>query len=108
MSKEDISSIVLSSNYSGTCEHTPLSNEDLLRLTSQAGDTIYGPTLFALKYRVIPCTVRQSSNGEHADVFTFNMSGQFLPSSRGRHWSSKRKQGGVYHATRLVNYCRDV
>jgi hypothetical protein len=109
MNNEDLNPIILSSNYSGTCAHTPLSNEDLLKLTSQMGDPIYGPTLFALKYRVVPCTVRRNLNtgpGSYDDAYTFTMSGQFLPSGRGRHWSTARKQGGMYHATRLVIYDR--
>ena len=103
MNNEDVRPNDLSSNYSGACERSALTNEDLLRLTSQMGDPIYGPTLFALKYRVIPCTVRRSflnASGGYDDAYTVNMSGHFLRSQRGRHWNATRKQGGMYHATR--------
>ena len=97
--------IDLTTNYSGRCEHTPFTNEDLLKITSQMGDTIYGPTLFAMKYRVVPCTVRRNINSgvNHDDAFTVTLSGQFYPSGRGRHWNSSKKQGGIYHATRFVS-----
>jgi hypothetical protein len=105
MNHEDIAPIILSSNYSGACKHTPLTNEDLLKLTDQQGIIIYGPSHFALKYRVLPCTLNQNlrgSIGNYDDAYTFNMAGQFSIYERGRQWNSKRKQGGMYHATRLV------
>jgi hypothetical protein len=106
MNNEDVTPINLSSNYSGVCEHVQLSNEDLMRLTDQNKEMIYGPTLFAIKYRVLPCKVQQSSHnilGGDDDVYTFNLTGQFFAAGRGRQWNSKRKQGGMYHATRLVS-----
>ncbi len=111
MNNEDVNPIVLSSNYSGACEHTPATNADLLKLTSQTGEMIYGPTLFALKYRVLPCTVKrsvQNASGAYDDAYIFNMMGQFLASGRGRQWCPTRKQGGMYHATRLVYSSRTV
>jgi hypothetical protein len=105
MNNEDVTPIILSSNYSGTSEHVALTNEDLLKLTDQQGSVIYGPTLFALKYRVLPCTVNRSLNatlGEYDDAFILSMTGQFSGYGRGRQWNARRKQGGMYHATRLV------
>ncbi|CAF3544077.1 unnamed protein product [Rotaria socialis] len=105
MNSEDVASIILSSNYSGACDHTPLTNEGILKLTDQQSIVIYGPTLFALKYRVLPCTVNPKihRSTDYVDVSTFNSIGQGVSFARGRQWSSKRKQGGMYHATRLVH-----
>jgi len=105
MNNEDVPSIILSSNYSGACEHTPPTNADLLKLTDQQRSLIDGPSLFALKYRVLPCTLNQNlhgSIGNYDDAYTFNMAGQFSIYGRGQQWNAKRKQGGMYHATRLV------
>lgn len=57
MNNEAIIPVILSSNYSGAWTHVPPTNEDLLMLTDQRRDVIYGPTLFALKYRAVPCTM---------------------------------------------------
>jgi hypothetical protein len=105
MNKIDDTAVSLCSNYSGAFEHTSPTNQDLLRLTDQQGVIIYGPSLFALKYRVLPCTVNQSSqlsSTDYDNIFNFNMLGQFSALNRGRRWCGKRRQGGMYHATRLV------
>ncbi|CAF3366089.1 unnamed protein product [Rotaria socialis] len=106
MNSEDVASIILSSNYSGACDHTPLTNEGILKLTDQQSIVIYGPTLFALKYRVLPCTVNPKihRSTDYVDVSTFNSIGQGVSFARGRQWSSKRKQGGMYHATSAINF----
>lgn len=97
--------LLTSSNYAGACGCNSLTNEDLLKLTDEDKDMIYGPTLFALKYRVVPCIATENSHAgldDHDDVFTYNSFGQFSTCNRGQRWSGKRRQGGVYHATRLV------
>ncbi|CAF3189330.1 unnamed protein product [Rotaria sp. Silwood2] len=107
MNSEDVTSIILSSNYSGTYDHKPLTNEEIFKLTGQQQNIIYGPTLFALKYRVLPCTVNQNIHyaaSNYDDASTFNSLGQFLSCTRGRQWSSKRKQGGTYHATSILHF----
>lgn len=102
MDNKDIDPINLSTNYSGACEHIPLSNENILKLTDAQTETIHGTTLFALKYRVLPCTVTQNSLSGLGDdnAFTFTLGGHFSAYNRGRQWSGKSKQGGMYHATR--------
>ncbi|CAF3723721.1 unnamed protein product [Rotaria sordida] len=107
MNNEDVASIILSSNYSGAYDQKPLTNEDIVQLTDQQRSIIYGPTLFAMKYRVLPCAVNQSihsASGHYNDASTFNSIGQFLACTRGRKWSSKRKQGGMYHATSAIHF----
>lgn len=103
MSTEDHNPIKLVSNYSGGCDHAAFSNEDILKITSQMGDPIYGPTLFALKYRVLPCTLRRNvhTGMDENDPFTLNVTGQFYRSGRMRHINSSKKQVGIYHATRF-------
>ncbi len=103
MNNEATAPIILSSNYSGACTHVPPTNEDLLMLTDKRRDAIYGPTLFALKYRAVCCTMSGtalSSSGGYDDVYTYNLTGQFSSFRRGRQWGGERRQGGMYHATR--------
>jgi hypothetical protein len=88
MTTEDVSSIKIPLNYSGAHEGILFTNDDLLKSTSQERGVIYGPSLFALKYRILPCTATEKSQA-------FN---------RGQKWPGKRKQGGMYRATRLINY----
>ncbi|CAF1665687.1 unnamed protein product [Rotaria sp. Silwood1] len=108
MNNENVSSpVVLSANYSGGCGNESFTNGDLLKLTDQQACIIYGPTLFALKYRVLPCTVTQSSSGSQSiydDIYTYNLAGQFSAYSRGQLWSGKRKQGGMYHGTSCLHF----
>jgi len=106
MNHEDVASIISSSNYSGFCGDAPLSNGDLLKLMDEYGNVIYGPTLFALKYRVLPCRVNENLHatlGDYDDVYNFDMFGQLLTDDRGQQGCGKGKQGGMYHATRLVS-----
>lgn len=96
MGSENIGAIVVSSNYSGVCEHAPLTNEDILKLTSGSKDVIInGSTLFALKYRMLPCTLERRWDED-------------------KHATKQHKKSSYYHATRLVgrfffilkfNYC---
>lgn len=104
MSSEDHNPIKLVSNYSGGCEHSAFTNEDIFKITSQMGDTIYGPTLFALKYRVVPCTLRRNTQhgGNENDPFTVSLTGQFHRSGRFRSPHLSKNQAGIYHATRCV------
>ena len=66
---------------------------------------IYGPTLFALKYRVLPCTLSQNlqgTMGDYGDIYAYNLTGQFSAYGRGRQFCARRKHGGMYHATRFI------
>lgn len=102
MNNEDVGPVNLSVNYSGACEHVPLSNDNLLKLTDVQTEMIHGKSQFALKYRVLPCTVIQSAVGGLGDddAFNFSLGGHFSAFGRGRQWCGKRQQGGMYHATR--------
>lgn len=89
--------------YAGSCQHGQFANVDLLQLTNPDRCMIHGPSLFALKYRVLPCTVRENlqiSSGSYDDVFAINGLGQFAPFGRTRRTGDKRKMGGMLHATR--------
>jgi len=106
MNNDEVPPVILSPNYSGTFEHATPTNGDLLRLTDPERTVIHAPALFALKYRVLPCTMTgnsEGSTGDYNDIFMYNLAGQFSNLNRGRRWCGKRKQGGMYHATRLVN-----
>lgn len=59
MTTEDESSIIISPNYAGAQKRYWFTNEDLLKLTSEEGNLISGPSLFTLKYRILPCTVTE-------------------------------------------------
>jgi hypothetical protein len=110
MNNEDVSPITLASNYSGACEHVPLSNEVILNFTDQQRMMIYGPTLFALKYRILPCTLKgslQAALGDD-DANTFDLNNLFSIGGRERQRCAKRKQEGMYHATRFVILLRAV
>lgn len=103
---DDHHSITLSENYSGACNNKPFTNEDIFNLTDQQGYLIYGPTLFALKYRVIPCKLYELTEKPvdlYSDAVTYGLNGAFKLYSRGAQWSSKRKQGGMYHVSRLAS-----
>ncbi|CAF4802356.1 unnamed protein product [Rotaria sp. Silwood1] len=110
MNTEDIATIILSSHYSGACDHQPLINEDILKLSGQQRNIIYGPTLFALKYRVLPCTVNQNihsalrDDDDDDDAWTINSICPFVTCMQEQQWSSKRKQGGMYHATSVIQF----
>ena len=103
MTTEDHNPMKLVSNYSGGCDHAAFSNEDILKITSQMGDIIYGPSLFALKYRVVPCTLRRNlhTGMDDNDPFSISLTGQFFRSGRIRHANSSKKQMGIYHAKRF-------
>ena len=67
---------------------------------------IHGPTLFGLKYRVIPCMMSEdagSGTGGYNDVFVSGMNGVISNVNRGPRWCEKRRQGGMYHSTRYVH-----
>jgi hypothetical protein len=84
MHDKDVPRINMPSYYAGEYSsfgHVQPTNEDLLTLTDSDKTMIHGPTLFALKYRVLPCTMERCS---------------FDEIERG----GKQKQEGIYHATR--------
>jgi hypothetical protein len=81
MRDKDTTHIHLSSNYSGACEQVPLTNENLLELTNADRFMLDGQTLFALKYRVLPCKLGLCLS---CDIERFG----------------RQKQESVYHATR--------
>lgn len=84
MDTENTDSITVCSNYSGACEHEPLTNDNILQITKAKDGMIDGPTLFALKYRMFPCTSQRRSDKDKKNT-------------------EKYKNSGVYHTTRLVN-----
>jgi hypothetical protein len=94
MDNEDAVPITLSSNYSGACEHGSLTNEELLVLSNPDRTMIHGPTIFALKYRVLPCTSDRNSDMILSDFNDIHMFSEEMERS------SKQKQEGIYHATR--------
>ena len=103
--ENEVDPIDLSSNYSGAFRHASLTNDELLRLTNQDRCMIHGPALFALKYRVLPCSLIQNLQGTmggYRDIYAYNLTGQFSTHGRGRQFCARRKYGGMYHATRLV------
>ena len=111
MNNEDITPIILPLTYSSTRDHTPLINDYLLKLMDKRGCVIYGPTLFTLKYGVLPCTAKERSYapvGDNIDAYNFNMTGQFFDCERGEQWCSERKQRGMYHAMRFLIYFQAV
>ncbi|CAF1187591.1 unnamed protein product [Adineta steineri] len=109
MNNEETNLVHLCPKYSGGCEYTPLTNDDLLKLTDQQGQLIYGPSLFALQYRVLPCTMTESqgNSNEYGDTYTYNMYGRFAALNRGRRWNGKRKKGGMYHTTSVIHFLID-
>ncbi|CAF2149755.1 unnamed protein product [Rotaria magnacalcarata] len=100
-------SVTLPANYSGACKAESLTNESLLKFANPQSYFIHGPSLFALNYRVLPCTATESvqeSPGDHNEIYTYNMFGQFASCARGQQWSGKQKQGGMYHATSTLQF----
>jgi hypothetical protein len=75
---------MISSNYAGICEHEPLTNENILQITKAAKDAIDGSTLFALKYRMLPCKLERRWDEDKQGTEKYN-------------------KPSVYHATRSVN-----
>lgn len=84
MDTENTGSTAASASYSGVCEHAPLTNEDILQITKTAKSIINGPTLFALKYRMLPCTLERRWDEDE-------------------HGTKQHTKLSYYHATRLVN-----
>ncbi|UJR11591.1 hypothetical protein I4U23_015773 [Adineta vaga] len=93
-------SITLPSNYSGTCEHTPLNNEDLLRIPGGEEPSIHRLSLFSLKYRVIPRTARQYAGSTSADDIEDDDDALLSFSPQQRSLNGKRHQTASYHAKR--------
>ena len=94
----------LSAHYAGKCGEEKFSTAELIQLTNPDRSMIHGPTLFAMKYRALPCTMRENLQihaGTYDDVFAMNAFGQLSPQfGRGRRPGDKRKQGGMLHTTR--------
>jgi hypothetical protein len=97
MCNESVASAVVSSNYSSASGQVPLSNEDLLKITNPEGSIIDGSTLFALKYRMLPCILKRKP---HKTLGNCNNIRNF---SQGEQRSEQHKKPGKYHATRLVH-----
>ncbi len=103
MNNEVVEPIILSTNYSGACAHGLLSNDDLMKLTNPRNYGIHAPTLFALKYRAMPCTLNGNpifSTNEYDDIYAYNLTGQFTSVRQGQRSGGKERRGGWYHATR--------
>ncbi|CAF0976990.1 unnamed protein product [Adineta ricciae] len=104
--KEEIIPITLKEKYAGGSENSPLTNDDILRLTNQQSSIIYGPTQFAMKYRVLPCIMT-----EKLEQGTYNAQEMFssgLNSIYGRAnrqlRTSKRKKNGWRHTTSTIDF----
>lgn len=99
MSKENGGPIKLPTNYSGACEKEPLSNENILKITNRdfiggSNEFVSGRDLFAIKYRVLPCTLNLRDSKEDDD-------NSQVPHGYSRLNScSNLKKRGYYHATR--------
>ncbi|UJR20060.1 hypothetical protein I4U23_023194 [Adineta vaga] len=100
--EEETLSIILSTKYSGALENQPFTNDQILELTDQQRCFIYGPTQFGLKYRVLPCTMREKSDSNNMFMSGYN---SFHPNVyRDRSLSKKSKPPGIYHATSVIDF----
>ena len=88
MNSDNITSTAVFTNYPGLCEHEPLTNENLFEIASLNSEKINGLSLFALKYRMLPCTLTRSWNRKDKQSIT------------------NHKEQDLYHATRLVDLRR--
>lgn len=105
MELNDANPIELVSNYAGACGQPGPTITDLIQLTNPDRTLIHGPNLFALKYRILPCTMHENSSSHgsgYDDIYSMNTVGAFAALSRGRRLGGKRKEAGVIHATRWV------
>jgi len=111
MNSDETKSSDVSTNYSGKYAEGHFSTTELIQLTNPDRSMIYGPTLFAMKYRVLPCSMRENlqiNSGGYDDIFALNAYGQFSPQlGRVRRPGDKRKQGGMLHATSLMKFLSD-
>ena len=98
MNSDDQNKIVVSPSYSGGSAHSPLSNDHIIQLTSPDRSFINGQSLFALKYRVLPCQLRENNAMTPTGIDDYIVGG--MPQVRGRRWIGKRKPSGMFHATR--------
>ena len=70
--------MMISSNYAGRCQHEPLTNDHILQINALTTSNRYEPTelngstLFALKYRVIPCKLERCCNKETDSTDQYN------------------------------------
>ncbi len=98
MCNDSVAPIIVTSNYSGACGHVPPSNEDLLKITNPKGCIIHGSTLFALKYRMLPCILKQKPYTNQCDC---NSKGISIPVGQR---CTPHKKPGLYVAARSVNF----
>jgi hypothetical protein len=93
----------LVSNYAGAFGQPGPTITDLIQLTNPDRSLIHGPNLFAMRYRILPCSMHENSSnnaGGYDDIYSMNVGGAFAALSRGRRLGGKRKDAGVIHATR--------
>lgn len=99
MSDESVTPIIVPSTYAGACEPTHVKQDYLLTLSKNAR-CVPGPSLFVLKYGVLPCTLSEGliidSVDSSSDDDASSVSGDPYRSNR------QRKQPSIYHITRLV------
>ena len=103
MELNDTNPTQLVSNYAGACGQPGPTITDLIQLTNPERTLIHGPNLFALRYRILPCTMHEDSShnaGGYDNIYSMNAAGAFAALSRGRRLCGKRKEAGVIHATR--------
>ena len=100
--KEEIVPIILKEKYAGGSENGSLTNYDILQLTNQQSSIIYGPTQFAMKYRVLPCTMTEKlEQGTYNAQEMFSSGLNSIYARANRHLrTSKRKKNGWRHITR--------
>lgn len=99
MTDEDVSSIIVPSNYAGACESTREKQDHLFAL-SKGSRCISGSSLFTLKYGVLPCTLSEDGPSDFADSSSDDETGS--ASGRSRWICDRLKQRPLYHMTRLV------
>jgi hypothetical protein len=98
MCSEGVATVIVASNYSGACEHAPPSNKDLLQITNpERCCLVDGPSLFALRYRMLPCIL---TRGLHSTLKDDN---NVKIRCQDEQESEKYNKPGIYHATTLVH-----
>ncbi len=99
MTDEDVSPIIVPSNYAGACEPTQAKQDHLLAL-SKSSHCVSGSCLFVLKYGVLPCTLTENELSDSVDSSSDDDTSSVSNKSR---WNRRQgKHQPIYHMTRLV------
>ncbi|CAF4340778.1 unnamed protein product, partial [Adineta steineri] len=97
--------ILVSSNYSGVSQHVPFSNEDLIKITTQEDiNLLHGPTLFSLKYRMLPCRMNRKSYDNYKYSYLHTISS---PLDDEQTSTTQGKKAGIYHTTSILRFLVD-